>query len=162
MNTRDGYIAIIRILGFVLGFYWITSLVWAIDYMGTDYIGPMIFQLLFQGLLIYLMLFETNFIIRVLFRNLEEKDISGNISIQSVVTAGIILLGIYVSFYSLSDIILYMISDHKGFSEYLGDDRFITFNVFVHSTIKFILGVILILFNRPLSMWILKSSDRKN
>lgn len=159
MTKKEIYTLLIRMAGLVLGFYWITALVWATDYLGTEYLGKLVFQYLFQGLIIYLMLFQSDLLLALIFKSDEESTGTSSITTKEIVSAGIILLGLYSIYHSIDDIVLYFLSDHQAFAVDLGDSTFISLKQFVLAWINLVLGLILIFLRTDLSRWLTRSPE---
>jgi len=155
MKLNDIYVLLLRLAGIVLGYYWVSAVVWAFYYamFPDDGGGYLIAQYTFQGILLFLLLFNAPGVVRFLFGNSDEKISISGIDIAGLVRAGTVLIGLVLILYGLPSLVLKFFSGHRVFSSYDQGFTLVAKKELVLSVIHIVLGVLVIMLQHKIPAW---------
>lgn len=167
MKLSDLYVLLLRLAGVILGYYWISAMVWAFYYFANpDEISTwmLIAQYAIQGGLLYLLIFKTSALVRFLFG--KGADDIDTVQLQarpdSLVIAGISVVGLVLILWGLPSLIMTLFSRHRFFVDYDEGLTLVTKREIALSIIHIILGIVIIGFQKKIAGWIMVNEPEKS
>ena len=160
MKLVDLYVLMLRLAGVILGYYWVSAMVWAFYYFANPdgfSTWVLIAQYAIQGLLLYVLIFKTTAIVHFLFgsKSVEMKaTVFTGRKPEVLMAVGIALIGLCLILLGIPSLILKLFSGHRTFSDYDFGFTLITKKEMAFSIIHIVLGIIIIVFKEKIAGWI--------